>query len=69
LAEPPSHLTPVGDAEKAFVDRIAAHVEGAAPTAPTLIGEGYGNWVYRVERAGGPVALKLGKPHRSTVTI
>lgn len=61
----PSHVTPIDDAETAFVGRLAQALWPAATSAPALIGEGFCNWVYRVEDGERAYALKLGKPHRA----
>ena len=62
----PLHSTPVDDAEAAFVRRLSREVGSEAE--PRLIGEGFGNWVYRVEVGGRGLALKLAKPHRVSAT-
>ena len=66
-AEPPglSHRTPVDEAEAAFVARLGRALWPTSDAAPTLIGEGSNNWVYRAEDRGRSLALKLGKPHRA----
>lgn len=66
---PPADLppvTPVSEAEAAFIARLARHLWPASGSAPALIGEGSNNWVYRVEDGARAFALKLGKPHRSS---
>jgi aminoglycoside phosphotransferase (APT) family kinase protein len=60
-----THKTPVSEAESAFVGRLTRALWPASPSAPALIGEGFCNWVYRVEDRAAAFALKLGKPHRA----
>jgi aminoglycoside phosphotransferase (APT) family kinase protein len=57
--------TPVDAAEAAFVARLA---DSLGAGRATLVGEGFSNWVYRLETCDGQVALKLGKPHRLAST-
>lgn len=56
---------PIDAAEAAFVRRLSAQVRGGAPGPDaTMAGEGFNNWIWRLEIPGGVVAIKLGKPHR-----
>ncbi len=59
--------TPIDAAEVAFAERLTAHLGRPASDPPVVIGEGSNNWVYRSGSRHGPIALKLGKPHRLDV--
>jgi Ser/Thr protein kinase RdoA (MazF antagonist) len=52
-------------AEAAFVERLTGSLGRPNANSPRLIGAGSNNWVYRSESRRGPIALKLGKPHRA----
>lgn len=57
--------TAVDEAEAAFVRRLGDRLRGGAggPEA-SLAGEGFNNWIWRLETRDGTVAVKVGKPHR-----
>lgn len=59
-----TYVTPVDAIEAEFVRRLARHLVRDQDARVTLLGEGFNNWVYRLQRPQGDLALKLGKPHR-----